>query len=928
MSAHSLAHFLKERLGATGFIEDPFAAMEAYDAVSMRVLYYEPHLQQVALIANDPTTPKFIKEYLDDYSRRMTGEMSPIDKQINITLNELLDVIRPLPGGNIVADKLGRGNLAGIFSYNMTGILYPLWMGYKVTTAIRNLSQHTLIIAETGAKHFGNGIRLRFTTEGKKVLSQSLALRSRKLAFLAGLDDSFLNRLPKGLQQSAMYMFRLADQQNVADAFLAGYSEAKELLPNAGEKVWIARGDEVAADTQFLYTKMNSMAVSQSAPGRQFAMLTTWTGNWMELMTKWVSKRPSSVYTEYEKATGQKVTKVSWSSTYKSILMYMLIVGLGKVIQDRERLKVWEYTGVTSLRYLAGVVGGEFPGLELQGAIADFITGVTMQDERMIKSGWNNLRRTITPSILKQLEAVATGEKDWLTLLFYLKGKDFKLKQLEDKWEKGWKPYEDLTDPLIRAKEYPTLNMQTARKRWREDNPLLEAQMFVSGNFTTLSSEKARQEVLRLIEANNIDTELIPGYDKIFGIDTSTELAPFKNRIGNLEKLVIGEEAEYFDIGSFAEQVHKFVNSQGRNKVLRDGDPLAVELLNAEDLWKPYFDYEEDGARKLYRQRNPDVEAQLYLWGKIQAFENPESAKELLRLMEKYNIPPQAINAFQQDPSKYDELFTQKFELEQKNFELTTQYENYSNTEATNYIEDKEERKLARDQFKIDNPDWVADMRRVEAIDNDASPEQIEKWADRGKKIDKFGAGSSEAKAWLLDNPEAHKWALDNKLLTDDGSDWNEEVIRLNVELSGLEEGSEQHSIVKRKIEAHSSGFTQIDDYVNYYTLEVRGFRQERYLAENPEFASEMLSIKGIELSDYIPPVEYDDLIEKEVRTPEEELRINAYEKKVPLKYSKATGNPIDDYVAFYSLTSSSNLSVAVSPLLLKYNNSHNHLSG
>ena len=255
--------FLKERLGATGFLEDPFAAMEAYDAVSLRVLYYEPHLQQVALIANDPTTPKFIKEYLDDYSRRMTGEMSPIDKQFNTTWNEMLDIIRPLPGGNVVADKLGRGNPAGIFSYNMTGILYPLWMGYKVTTAIRNLSQHTLIIAETGPKHFANGIRMRFTREGKSVLAKSLVVRGRKQAFLAGLDDSFLNRMPKGLQQSAMYMFRLADLQNVSDAYLAGYSEAKELLPNAGEKVWIERGDEVAADTQFLYTKMNSMAISQ-----------------------------------------------------------------------------------------------------------------------------------------------------------------------------------------------------------------------------------------------------------------------------------------------------------------------------------------------------------------------------------------------------------------------------------------------------------------------------------------------------------------------------------------------------------------------------------------------------------------------------------------------------------------------------------------
>jgi len=895
--------FLKERLGATGFLEDPFAAMEAYDAVSLRVLYYEPHLQQVALIANDPTTPKFIKEYLDDYSRRMTGEMSPIDRQFNTTWNEMLDIIRPLPGGNVVADKLGRGNPAGVFSYNMTGVLYPLWMGYKATTAIRNLSQHTLIIAETGTKHFANGIRMRFTSEGKSVLAKSLALRSRKQAFLAGLDDSFLNRLPKGLQQSAMFMFRLADLQNVSDAFLAGYSEAKEGLPNASEAVWIARGDEVAADTQFLYTKMNSMAISQSAPGRQFAMLTTWTGNWMELMTKWISKRPSSVYTEYEQATGQTVTKAPWSQTYQSILMYILIVGLAKVIKDRERLKAWEYTGVTSLRYLAGVVGGEFPGLELQGAIADFITGVTMQDERMIKSGWNNLRKTITPSILKQLEAVATGEKDWLTLLFYLKGKDFKLKQLEDKWEEGWQSYEDLTDPLVRAKDYPTLNTQTAQKRWREQNPILEAQMFVSGNFTTLSSEMARQEVLRLIEANNIDTELIPGYDKIFGVDTSTELAPFRNRIGNLEKLVIGEDAEYFDMGSYAEQVHKMVNSQGKNKVLRDGEPLAVEIINAEDLFIPYEATDaKSGGRLVMRQNNPELEALLYLTGKVTDFQNPNSATELLRLMEKYKIPPQAINAFQQDPDKYDELFTQKFELEQTNFELSNQYENFGNTEAPNFIEDKEERKLAREQFKEDNPNWVADMRRVEAIDNDVPDKLdgmngVDVWADRGVVVDEFGASSSEALVWLLDNPETYDWAIANDLLSDRKEELLEQeaVLRLNADLSDLEEGSEQYATVKRKIQAHSEGFTAIDDFVSYYDLPVAGFRQERYLQENPEFAAEMKGIKGIEPPDYIPPVEYDEIKEKETRTPEDDLRVKAYDEKLPFEH-------IDGYVQYYTL--------------------------
>jgi len=37
------------------------------------------------------------------------------------------------------------------------------------------------------------------------------------------------------------------------------------------------------------------------------------------------------------------------------------------------------------------------------------------------------------------------------------------------------------------------------------------------------------------------------------------------------------------------------------------------------------------------------------------------------------------------------------------------------------------------------------------------------------------------------------------------------------------------------------------------------------------------------------------DLIEKETRTPEEELKVDAYDKKVPF-------NQIDNYVAFYSL--------------------------
>ena len=211
-------------------------------------------------------------------------------------------------------------------------------------------------------------------------------------------------------------------------------------------------------------------------------------------------------------------------------------------------------------------------------------------------------------------------------------------------------------------------------------------------------------------------------------------------------------------------------------------------------------------------------------------------------------------------------------------------------------------RKEAREKLKLDNPSWMADMRRLEAIDHDATQTVMEEWVERGKVVDESSAGSSEAKVWLLDHPDTFKWAIDQKLLTDDGSDWNEQVLRLNVDMAKLDEDSEEFANLERKKEGFSDDFTRIDDYVAYYSLSAAGFRQERYLAEHKEFAAEMKTLKGIEPPDYIPPVEYDEIQEKAERTPEEEQKIKGWDKKVPLKYSEAVGSPIDDYVGYYSL--------------------------
>lgn len=764
--------FLQRRLGQTiGLKEDPFAAATAYEARALKVFYYEPLIQRIRVFRQ--YLPPIASKYLSDFITRITSRPLTIDRELNQTVKEFGDKIRGLPGGNELANALTRGNPGGMVSYNLTSVLYTLWLGFKPTSAIRNLGQHSLIIAETGIGNFSKGIALRLTTEGRAALKESLVLRSRRGAFIPAIDSSFASKWSDSFREKALWMFRYADKQNVSDAFLAGYAEAKDIFPNAPRELWIERGDEVAADTQYLYTKFNSFSMSQNSIGRVFSMLTTWTENWMELMTKWISRKPSQAFLNYTKETGQAMPKKNWSQTRKAILMYMLIIGLGYALKEKTRLKAWEYTGLTSLGYLADIAGGDFPALQAPGAVADLVVGFVTDDERRLTTGWNALKSTFIPSIIKQANYVAEGERDWLTLLLYLEGKNIVIKRLKDKWEKGWKEYpvfETPEDKIEYTKTHPEhegWSDTKIRDQWRENNPLLEAQMFVAGQFTTLSTDEARAEVLRLIEEHKIDTELIDGYEKVFGVDTKSELQGFQDSLGNLEKLVAGEEAEYFTTSNFATEVNRLVNTMGRAKVEQDGNKLAIEYLHATDLFETYEDLEEADARALWRQQFPDVEALLYLFGKVSSFKNPKSAGVLLDLMNKYSIPPEAIQAFIDKPERYDELFTPVFELKQKTYDLSAEYENYGNTESPTYIEDDDARAEARATLKEANPEWVDDMRRIDAYEIDFPENLIDTYVEYYTNPDlqkpEGFEGTYYGDDWfLMENPEFETAMVDS----------------------------------------------------------------------------------------------------------------------------------------------------------------------
>ena len=312
--------------------------------------------------------------------------------------------------------------------------------------------------------------------------------------------------------------------------------------------------------------------------------------------------------------------------------------------------------------------------------------------------------------------------------------------------------------------------------------------------------------------------------------------------------------------------------------VSRQEYSLLVKYLEAEDK-DTFLDNHPElkvNPRKEWLKANPIDNARMALAGQAKIL-TLDAYNEFNKLVKELDIPDDAIPEMTLPPEgsvknyfKYNEavdefsanswevqlLLTQDdvlreflgrqpietpmrvLELKIKGRELSDKYDDYSDDDSALYIKDDKAREEARDKLKADNPEWVDDMRRIEAIENEAPDEITEAWVERGKLVDEFSGGSSEVKVWLIDHPEAHKWALESGLLTDDGSDWNEKVLRLNVEMRGMDEDSDEYRRLSYKKDAYGIDFPEeyIDTYVEWYMTSRKDYEDDWWLMEHMDF--------------------------------------------------------------------------------------------
>lgn len=418
--------YLKQRLGRdVGLKEDPFAAAEAYEQYALRQVYYNPLVKKMGAyekLVTQQAGPNAGRHWRAMINR-LSGRPDAFDGEVNFTLKEFGGAMEKVPFvGKQLSELFTRGNPAAMWAHQYASLLYQCFLGLRPISAIRNLSQQTLAVSEVGPTAFAEGLALRMNRRvATPLLAKSEVLNSRIISFLPGVEDAKLNVALGRSQQIFLWMFKWADRQNVKNSFLAGYAEAKRMIPEAGEKWWIQRADEVAMKTQYLYTRMAQSMFENTAFGRFLTPFTSWPRNFLELQAQWFKGDISMVYKQYAREAGKALPKqiLSASKKRKQALIYAMLLGGAYVAQKTTDIQTLQYVGWTSYSNMARFIGGELPSLEMIGGLADVIGGAMGDDPRQLGEGLRKISPDKFIGIIRQLEAIAEGKRDWIDLFIY-----------------------------------------------------------------------------------------------------------------------------------------------------------------------------------------------------------------------------------------------------------------------------------------------------------------------------------------------------------------------------------------------------------------------------------------------------------------------------------------------------------------------------
>ncbi len=262
--------FLEERLGAQGYVEDTWRALDAYVKRATRKIHMDPALD--ALKKGALQSDISVINYIQRYASRINLRPTELENLIDTTFKQIFGYkqgVRPI---NRISQKLRQW-------------VYRGTLGLNIGSAMRNLTQGVNTYAELGERFAIKGY-LDFVRNGTKELKdvgvlQDQLVQDRTISAI----KTTMQKVDKGL----FLFFDLAEKINRGAAYYGG--KARALSRGATEEEAVAAGKDLVRKTQFAFGSIDTPVALQDDIARTMAQLQSFTVKQIEYLGGKIGRR-------------------------------------------------------------------------------------------------------------------------------------------------------------------------------------------------------------------------------------------------------------------------------------------------------------------------------------------------------------------------------------------------------------------------------------------------------------------------------------------------------------------------------------------------------------------------------------------------------------------------------------------------------------
>lgn len=264
--------FLEKRLGAKGYKQDVWQALDAYTKRATRKVHIDPALQNIQDKAGSSlefsNLEKSQFDYIQKYISRVNMRPTEIDNLIDTSIKQLFGY------------RAGQRPVARISQF-MRRMTYRAFLGGNLGSALRNLSQGINTYAVLGERDTALGYMKLFSAENRKELAEQGIFANN---FIQDRTINATRKLIEKADKGLWVFFDTAEKINRGSAYLG--AKTKALRQGMAEQEAIDYAKSIVRKTQFNYDPVDTPVALSSDIVKTLLQFQTYTVKQTEFLTE------------------------------------------------------------------------------------------------------------------------------------------------------------------------------------------------------------------------------------------------------------------------------------------------------------------------------------------------------------------------------------------------------------------------------------------------------------------------------------------------------------------------------------------------------------------------------------------------------------------------------------------------------------------